>query len=584
MHKASDRHRPRLRRRLKTDLLSALACRPLLTVCLFFLLLSASLISASLFLRLVLTFGVLLFSLFFFLFCRSARARRERAVCAFLFLSALLLLSSDGLWYLSHGRSEAAFDTLVLPQGKEEDGVLLTGRVEAFVSQGNTSDRYLLRVQSVSGVPADAAVTADLDGEDLSPGMLFSGRASLARISEGKPENSVLSRDSRGAAWRAVFSVPPVLSAPASPSFGMRLREKLSSFLSGAEEAGFLRAVLLADRSGISAEVRSAFSRTGSSHLLALSGLHLSLLTGGLLLLSRTLCVPRRWALAACLLLAAGFLVLTGFPRSLLRAGLMMLFSALSVFLRLRHSPVQGLFCAGTVILMLDRQAITDLGFLLSFFATLGVLLAVPAAEKKIVSSSVYRDLDGTWYARVLRTVVKYLALTVAASLAAITFTLPVSAFAFGEVSFLSPVWGILLIPFFTVFLLAAFFAALCCFAGFGAGAGLFLNAADAIGGRFLDLVAFLSRHSPSPVAVTFPGVWVAVFVFTLYLFFCLWYRVPLWVPALSVLVFLAAFYACTLLSGVFSPPSPEAVPVQAAAEGFYVSVPDQGDFGVPDL
>ena len=147
----------------------------------------------------------------------------------------------------------------------------------------------------------------------------------------------------------------------------------------GTDGLGLPSALLLGDRTALSPTLRRDFSRAGVSHLLAVSGLHLTLLFGMLALLLRFLRLPRRVRAVLLTLAAAGYLALLGFPPSATRAAVMLGFVYLSWLCAASADPLTSLGLAGALILGISPCAVADAGFWMSFSATLG-LLTVPAA------------------------------------------------------------------------------------------------------------------------------------------------------------------------------------------------------------
>ncbi|MDO4370273.1 MAG: ComEC/Rec2 family competence protein, partial [Clostridia bacterium] len=88
------------------------------------------------------------------------------------------------------------------------------------------------------------------------------------------------------------------------------------------ENGGIIKAFLIGDRSDLADDLRAAYNRSGVAHLLAISGMHISILAGFCMLLLRRF-LKRGWAfgITMALLMAYGFLI--GFSASLLRAFIM---------------------------------------------------------------------------------------------------------------------------------------------------------------------------------------------------------------------------------------------------------------------
>ncbi len=153
--------------------------------------------------------------------------------------------------------------------------------------------------------------------------------------------------------------------------------------------AGVLKALVVGDRSGLSHDQKRLFSLTGTSHLIAISGLHVGLVAGLVYLLFHWLWrrFPRlcgRWpaavaailpALAAALMYAA----LAGFAIPTRRALIMLMLLYLAILLRRHSSGLHVLSLALVLILILDPLAVLSAGFWLSFAAVGAIIWMLSA-------------------------------------------------------------------------------------------------------------------------------------------------------------------------------------------------------------
>lgn len=164
----------------------------------------------------------------------------------------------------------------------------------------------------------------------------------------------------------------------------LRWREKMvqtyAAHFQGAE-LGVLAAMTVGDKSLLDAVTRDDFSAVGASHILALSGLHLSILVTLF-----SFCLLRwlrrwRWAKAGAvfggLLLMAAFVLLAGVPPSLVRAALMLTLALLCSLFERRGLSLNNLSLAALLILLYDPRTLFDIGFQLSFTAVAAIVVAV---------------------------------------------------------------------------------------------------------------------------------------------------------------------------------------------------------------
>ncbi|MBS4014856.1 MAG: ComEC/Rec2 family competence protein, partial [Candidatus Latescibacteria bacterium] len=136
--------------------------------------------------------------------------------------------------------------------------------------------------------------------------------------------------------------------------------------------------MLLGEKREMSKNLRATFADAGVAHILAVSGLHIGILIGLLFLFLPIIRIRRLPALIIIIVVTIIYLALIGFKTSAVRAGLMIILACLGLFLERRYEPINGVFIAGIIILLISPQALTDIGFQLSFSATIAILLITP--------------------------------------------------------------------------------------------------------------------------------------------------------------------------------------------------------------
>lgn len=212
-------------------------------------------------------------------------------------------------------------------------------------------------------------------------------------------------------------------------------RNHLSRVLKSAlpEPQGALaRGIVLGLRSDIPRELNQAFSRTGTAHLLAISGLHLSIVIGMFLSLGLWL-FGRRYYLYIWLALSATWLyaLLTGMRPPIVRGAIMGSLFLLAEYVGRQRSAIIALVFAAAVMVGIKPQVLWDAAFQLSFLAMAGLVFLSPSLQNwgRRWSSSVLSNKDiATSLANV---VIDGFAVT----LSAIIATFPVIAYYFGIAS-----------------------------------------------------------------------------------------------------------------------------------------------------
>ena len=228
--------------------------------------------------------------------------------------------------------------------------------------------------------------------------------------------------------------------------------QRLNRLSLDSEGRAVVEAMTIGERASISRSLREEYARSGSAHLLAVSGLHVGFIFAiiNLLLLSFALLrhgqllrvVP---AVAAIWLYAA----VAGASPSVVRAAVMFTLLQLAFLLSARTHALNSLAFTASVMIIWNSSLIHDVGFLLSFSAVAGIVVfGVPLAswrrvtvrlfERRLVYQSWRRELAQ----RLLLAAWRALAMSVAASVV----TMPLTAYMFGVVSWWSIVVGPLMI------------------------------------------------------------------------------------------------------------------------------------------
>lgn len=154
-----------------------------------------------------------------------------------------------------------------------------------------------------------------------------------------------------------------------------RFRESLLS-LYPQEKAGVLNAMILGDKDLLTENVEELYRKSSIQHILAVSGLHISMLCMGLFRGLRKLTVPIKAAATMGVCFLVFYIILTGASTSSLRAGIMCLVMFGAILARRSYDLLSSLSLAAIVVTFLRPSELTSAGFLLSFGAVLGVALA----------------------------------------------------------------------------------------------------------------------------------------------------------------------------------------------------------------
>ncbi|MES2307121.1 MAG: DNA internalization-related competence protein ComEC/Rec2 [Gemmatimonadota bacterium] len=186
-------------------------------------------------------------------------------------------------------------------------------------------------------------------------------------------------------------------------------------------------ALITGRRGAIDPTLSRAFAAAGLVHLLAISGSHIAVIAGWVLLVLRLLRVSRHRGEALAVAAATGYTAFIGWPPSAVRAAALM---ALVAWCRWRQRHVRGVALLGAsalLVLWCDAWAISDVGAWLSVLALAGVSAATRWSDRAISASVWVRTLSG--------------------SVGATLTTAPLTAFAFGQVAPIGILLNLVAVP-----------------------------------------------------------------------------------------------------------------------------------------
>ena len=222
------------------------------------------------------------------------------------------------------------------------------------------------------------------------------------------------------------------------------LLERLETAGLSDDRYAVVAAMALGDRSALTKELKETYSKTGASHVLALSGLHLGIIYA----LLSMLVVGRRWQMitqVATVLSIWAFVFLTGMSASVVRSAVMLTVYALLALGHRQKMSVNTLAFTAIVMLLVTPKALFDVGFQMSFMAVFSILLFVPLF---------YRPFSAEYL--MTHRAVSWLWGMVAVSVAAQIGVAPLIAYYFGRFSCYFLLTNFIVIPAATIILYLA--------------------------------------------------------------------------------------------------------------------------------
>ena len=196
-----------------------------------------------------------------------------------------------------------------------------------------------------------------------------------------------------------------------------------------------LKGIMLGDKESLPPGVQESFLRTGTGHILVVSGLHVGLILLLLLILFRVLAIPSRLAFLIAIPILVYYALIAGLRPPVIRATLMVIIGLTGLTIG-RDTPLLAILSlACLIILLLNPLALFSASFQLSFLAVAGIVYFTPYLEIKLKRLPL-------WLKRPL-----------AVSLSAQLFILPLLAFYFNRLPLIGVIVNLIVTPLITIVL-----------------------------------------------------------------------------------------------------------------------------------
>lgn len=324
---------------------------------------------------------------------------------------------------------------------QEFDGqeISFTSTVISYPTEEDWGVSVLLHIDSGAASGREVYSFMDEYYVNLKPGDKVTGTATL-KAALSQPDSSFYLSDGQFLyGWVDVNNAIACARVPLRyfPQWlGHTLKQTIRTLLPG-DEGTLLQGLLTGDKSALSEQIYSAFRRTGMAHLLAVSGLHVSFLSGVLYVLPG----QKRRRIFVVVPLFVCFALLTGGQPSVWRAVVMASLMLIAPLVNRENDPVTSLSLALFLLLLHNPYSSLSAGLQLSFAAVAGLACFYTKLYDWFVKPLKRRK---SW--RLRGRIWRLAAGSFATSLSAMVFTLPLVAWHFGTVSLVAPLANLLCI------------------------------------------------------------------------------------------------------------------------------------------
>jgi len=373
----------------------------------------------------------------------------KRLFCIFVFIVVSFTLSIRAFNF--NNIKMASFENLYDQECHVSGEVLEIGYKSTF------SEKLYVRLTSINGEKLDIKVVLEVEGESfLSEGDVFS----LTGIPQ-KFDNEERYLIADGNLAKLVCEYPEKIETTGNVEDRISFRfRKLNSTIQDHiyslidEKSGALvGAVTLGNKDLLEDNVIRDFRRCGISHVLALSGLHITIIIGFFDLLFQKMYVDRRIRIFILSFLSTGYLAITGFSMSAMRAVIMLYMVYIAHLIWADSDSITSLSVATVAILAINPYALTSVSLWMSVIATLGI----------ITVSDIIAPLGYKIKKKPVGVQIAYKLLTsVSLTLAAIFFVSVFNWICFGEISVISPMTNLVITPLITLVLVLSLAMLLC--------------------------------------------------------------------------------------------------------------------------
>ncbi len=350
--------------------------------------------------------------------------------------------------------------------------VYVEGYVDKCVFSRSYGGIYHITTEKIDEKPVKARLVLECDRATLSENDIFSMRVEIAPFSEninGYAERAVCMSDGYLALCVQAEEEYTVkgLGEKGLLSYASDARkwvtERFASVLDG-RCAGLYSAAFAGDDSYVSDHDALALRRSGTTHVLAVSGMHFTVIMAAVLIFLTPMGLPLKARNTLLIIIALTYMAFTGFSASVVRSAIMLSLTYIAASIGKTRDMITSLSLTMTLMLLFSPYLILNASFLLSSSATLGIIVSFSVLTElfgfkhKKELSNILKDTEISFWRRLARyssaLIIRafkglpvYFASSVIVSMFAIAFSIPFSLVFFKSFSLVSLPCGLLLSP-----------------------------------------------------------------------------------------------------------------------------------------
>ncbi|HSW58743.1 MAG TPA: DNA internalization-related competence protein ComEC/Rec2 [Dehalococcoidales bacterium] len=387
------------------------------------------------------------------------KARRK----ILLTFSAILVFFCGGAAYYPASLPENTVKTFI----DTREDIEITGIIGSPPEIKDKTAHLEIEVQTINSRPVSGRILAFVSRyPEFSYGDLvrLQGRLTAAPQFEGFDYQVYLTRQG----IQAVTLYPEVQTIRPQTAFSLlgwmyNVRQKLSEALASAlpePHAGLSQGILLGIRTAIPSDLKNDLSVTGTAHLIAISGINLTIIAGTILTLGIRIFGRRHYYyIWLALAIIWFYTILAGLQSPVIRAAFMASVFLICELLGRQKLALPALVLSAAIMAGIDPQVLWSISFQLSFLAMFGLIMISPIFQNLVQNQVTRRWGEESWAAKTILPFTD----SFSVSLGSVLAIWPVVAFNFGIVSFIGPLATFLIAPVLTPII---FFSALTALAG----------------------------------------------------------------------------------------------------------------------